>query len=36
MLLNARKVFYAEGTHTTTLLAFEELPTVCRSSPASF
>jgi len=25
MLLNARKVFYAEGTHTTTLLAFEDI-----------
>jgi PAS domain S-box-containing protein len=25
MLLNARKVFYAEGTHTTTLLAFEDV-----------
>jgi chemotaxis protein methyltransferase CheR len=25
MLLNARKVFYAKGTHTTTLLAFEDI-----------
>ena len=25
MLLNARKVFYAEGAHTTTLLAFEDI-----------
>jgi PAS domain S-box-containing protein len=25
MLLNARKVFYAAGTHTTTLLAFEDV-----------
>jgi len=25
MLLNARKVFYAEGAHTTTLLAFEDV-----------
>jgi two-component sensor histidine kinase len=25
MLLNARKVFYAEGVHTTTLLAFEDV-----------
>ena len=25
MLLNARKVFYADGTHTTTLLAFEDV-----------
>jgi chemotaxis protein methyltransferase CheR len=25
MLLNARKVFYAEGSHTTTLLAFEDI-----------
>ena len=25
MLLNARKVFYEEGTHTTTLLAFEDI-----------
>jgi chemotaxis protein methyltransferase CheR len=25
MLLNARKVFYQQGTHTTTLLAFEDI-----------
>ena len=25
MLLNARKVFYEAGTHTTTLLAFEDI-----------
>ena len=25
MLLNARKVFYEDGTHTTTLLAFEDI-----------
>ena len=25
MLLNARKVFYEKGTHTTTLLAFEDI-----------
>lgn len=29
MLLNARKVFYAEGTHTTTLLAFEDITDRC-------
>ena len=25
MLLNARKVFYKKGAHTTTLVAFEDI-----------